>query len=484
MLNFTYILISFITCSQVAFSTHRNSSSAHLEDHDKVISNSKFDKKTDFEFLYLSDVNTTSTMGCDESNHNQERKNGFSENYKMSCRNWSSNGYAGYGKKDIPYWINVKNIGDENKKELLISDIRYQTKIWNLAKIEDFGENIVNFYEVGIGSDTLPAPINGKKVLEIKNEILDAAGKFSSYYFRIRVNFDDDFGEMRPGRNIDTIVHELGHVLGLNDLDEQEDENEGTHKALMEYARRTTENTLFDALTYHDIQGAAYYNGIHVNHDFRRYYFDNGKYNNVCFYCDITEKTTTKSSGSSEFVLSSSCDHSYEPMISLGEKHWLKCTNCYKVKEHYHDYTKTYIDYNDFSHRSYCWCGDFIQEKHSYKDHYCICGRYTSDHDFHDPYIWKTLEKHFASCSCGTKSLFGHIVSGDNKADPWDPYKKCLLCKGDASRGFGINDVNEIATSHSNEDESYILNNGVIVLNGEDLENFSNGLLNPYDLAI
>lgn len=483
MLSFNYLLISLMACSQVALSSRLSNSCAYSEDDDSIISRDMLNNKFDSESL--CGVNATSAIGCDENYHYQERKDGFSENYKLSCRNWSTYDYVRYGRKDIPFWINLNDINDENKKELLISDIRNQANMWNLSKIEDTGENIVNFYEVGIGNSTLPEPINGKKVLEIKNENLTGAfGKFSPYYFRIRINFDNNLGAMRPGRKIDTILHELGHVLALEDLDYSNEIKNGTHKAVMGYARTTTENTLFDALTYHDIQGAAYYNGIHKTHDFRRYYFDNGKYNNVCFYCDITEKTTTKSSGSSEFISSSSCDHSYEPMISLGEKHWLKCTNCYKVIEHYHDYTKTYIDYNDFSHRSYCWCGDFIQEKHSYKNHYCICGQYTSDHDFHDPYIWKTLEKHFASCSCGTKSLFGHLVSGDNKADPWDPYKKCLLCKGDASRGFVINDANKIAANHSKEAESYILNNGVIVLNGKDLENFSKGLLNPFDLAI
>ena len=213
MLNFTYLLISLIACSQATLSAKCSNSLLYIEDNGSIVSNDIFDRKSDYKSLYLNDANITSTMGCDKNNHLQERKDGFSENYKISCRNWSSSGYAGYGKKDIPYWINVKNIDDESKKELLISDIRHQANLWNLAKIEDSGENIVNFYEVGIGSTILPAPINGKKVIEVKNESLDGPyGKYFPSSLRIEINYKSGSNSMRPGRWVDTPLHELGHI--------------------------------------------------------------------------------------------------------------------------------------------------------------------------------------------------------------------------------------------------------------------------------
>lgn len=143
MLSFNYLLISLIACSQVALSSRFSNSSAYSEDNDSIASRDMLNNKFDSESL--CGVNATSAIGCDENYHYQERKDGFSENYKLSCRNWSTYDYVCYGRKDIPYWINLNDINDKNKKELLISDIRNQANMWNLLKIEDTGENIVNF---------------------------------------------------------------------------------------------------------------------------------------------------------------------------------------------------------------------------------------------------------------------------------------------------------------------------------------------------
>ena len=121
----------------------------------------------------------------------------------------------------------------------------------------------------------------------------------------------------------------MGHVLGLNDLDDGFDY--GTHKALMGYNRFTNSSTLNDAITYHYIQGAAVVNGLHKNHSFYRYYVKGITYVNVCFYCDYAIKTIIPYIGSLPFTKSSDCSHNYKPMVSFGEKDWLKCTNCYKV---------------------------------------------------------------------------------------------------------------------------------------------------------
>ncbi len=483
MFIFSYLLIYAIVCSQFTYSFN------NIELHSNIISNDDFlniSNKLNFD-LIKGKTNETkiinADVGCEEASHEQNRINGYSTIYKFSCKNWTSSGYSGYGIKDIPYWINTQSINNKSKEELFISDIRTQTNIWNLARIEDTGENIVNFYEVGEGSSTLPAPINGKKVLEIKSKNLNNYAGLCYYNdLRIEINFDNSQSSFRHGRNIDTPMHELGHILCLEDLDGDSQENYGTHKALMGYSRKTTESNLLDALTYHDIQGAAYLNGVHTEHDFRRYYLNINKYCYVCFYCDLTTESFSKYSGSSQLIFASNCDHEYEPIVSLGDKYWLKCSKCYKVIEHYHDYTETYINYTNMSHRSYCWCGDYIQEEHQFNDHYCVCGRYTSTHNYHEPYIWKSLEKHNSTCGCGDIKPFGHVVSGDNNLDPRDPYKKCLLCNGNASIGFSTVNSSKALLNCIGDNGSYILDNGVIVLSTEDLHFFSNKLFSIYDL--
>ena len=122
----------------------------------------------------------------------------------------------------------------------------------------------------------------------------------------------------------DTILHEFGHMLGLQDLDMNNDP--ATHISLMGYAGK-------DELLYQDIQGLSVANNKHQNHDFRKYWIEGDKYNYVCFYCDITDSVKKEKYGGSVLEYSSSCKHEYEMLASAGERYWQKCPKCYKVIE-------------------------------------------------------------------------------------------------------------------------------------------------------
>ena len=215
----------------------------------------------------------------------------------------------------------IENIADRNE---LINDIRYQASLWNSIQMHDGSGTLIYFYEVGIGENSRPGKINGKKVIEILRKDGDYSGEFSSWDLQIRIDY--------PGRHVDTPLHEMGHVLGLDDLDDEDNGiPKGTHKSIMGYLRGTTRNTIDDAIKYQDIQGVAVLNNIHTEHQYNRYVIKNNKYLNICFYCDKIDSTSSAKSGAQMMQNEENCVHDYQQLVSCGQNHWLKCTKCYKV---------------------------------------------------------------------------------------------------------------------------------------------------------
>ncbi len=268
------------------------------------------------------------------------RENGFSSTFlSTGCRNWEGWSYGNYGATDIPFWIDMPSmntISNTTHRNILINDIRTQAALWNDAVMHDGTGQIVNLYEVGIGSNTRPANINGRRVVEVMRRDGDYAGQFKppwlfSPAIEIRINYNASGGGDRPGRNVDTPMHEFGHLLGLYDLDDGH--TNGTHKTLMGYSRGTTVLTVVSAIKYQDIQGLAVLNNRHTTHHWNRYVVNGNHYLHFCFYCDTVDSVTSAKSGSAAMVNASTCTHNYRPMVSHGDRHWLKCTRCYKVVE-------------------------------------------------------------------------------------------------------------------------------------------------------
>lgn len=191
---------------------------------------------------------------------------------------------------------------------------------------------IIKFYEVGIGSNVRPSDINGHRVIEILRQDGAYAGQFSSADMQIRINYDNSGFGIRPGRNLDTPIHELGHALGLMDLEtDGSGIPRGTHHTLMGYNRGTT--NINRAIQYQDIQGIAVLNNRHTQHQFKKYVVSGNNYLHICFYCDRIESQRTIMSGSTEICETINCIHDYQPMVSAGDRHWFKCTKCYNVIE-------------------------------------------------------------------------------------------------------------------------------------------------------
>ena len=276
----------------------------------------------------LSEYSLDNNKKCDDNctSHGPGRENGGANLLDSGCRNYEGYSYGNYGSLSIPFWINmnsmntIENVDDRNE---LINDIRYQASLWNSIQMHDGSGTLIYFYEVGIGENSRPGKINGKKVIEILREDGDYAGEFSTFSLKIRIDY--------PGRHVDTPLHEMGHVLGLNDLDDESGISSGTHKTIMGYSRGTTRRTIDDAIKYQDIQGVAVLNNIHTEHQYNRYVIKDNKYLNICFYCDKIDSTSTIKSGVLMMQNVENCIHDYQQMVSCAQNHWLKCTKCYKV---------------------------------------------------------------------------------------------------------------------------------------------------------
>jgi hypothetical protein len=270
------------------------------------------------------------------------RADGGTSLLSIGCRNWEGFSYGNYGATDIPFWINmasINTIANATHRNMLIADLRAQAALWNQAVMHDGTGQIVNLYEPNPDATTRPADINGRRVVEVLRQDGGYAGLFKppvllfSPSIEVRINYDATGSGDRPGRNVDTPIHEFGHLLGLNDLDL--DVASGTHKTLMGYSRGTTAANIGSAVKYQDIQGIAVINGRHTctNAHFKRYVISENRYLHICFYCDRIDSRTSIVSGSAVMSANSDCLHDYQQMVSAGERHWLKCTKCYKVVE-------------------------------------------------------------------------------------------------------------------------------------------------------
>lgn len=270
----------------------------------------------DEESLQLLNATTTNKKTCNSlsSTHGSGREKGYSSNFlSTGCGNYMGYSYT-YGSSNIPYYI------DDTVSSTLAEKIRTQVELWNETKMYDGTGTIVNLYEV----DSMDN-VDGRKVIKVCVGTVDSSTAVAQF------SPSEQTITLTSSINIDTIIHEFGHVLGLDDIDATNDVSSGTHKVLMGYSRSTT--NVNKAIQYQDIQGIAVMNNRHTEHVFNRYVKSGNKYIYFCYYCDMVESGSSVTSGTYSMVSAASCTHDYGVIVSAGERYWLKCTKCYKVEQ-------------------------------------------------------------------------------------------------------------------------------------------------------
>ena len=394
-------------------------------------------------------------FGC-SSSCGASRENGYSSAYESGCRNWQIMPIISPLYK---YWIDESSLAGltDSQKNTFITNVDNAVKEWNSVRLADYDGPIVNLQKCSTnGIDVVP--------IRYSPSLSGAIGQFNPVplLHEIKIKYYNDY---------DTIMHELGHMIGLQDLDMNNDP--WTHISLMGYAGD-------DDLHYQDIQGLAVANNKHIFHDYRRYWYKNGIYTYVCFYCDASDFVLTSWSGGSHLVESASCAHEYEFLAKSQDKHWYKCTKCYKVETSTHAYTHSYEQVNASKHNEYCVCGNFTVNYHDFEFCRCTKCNYFKGHSYDYSYSWVSYTNHYGYCHCDEFQLQGHAVASGSY-NTGQRFATCLLCGGSAEMGFVQLTINSSAVTKVTINGSFILPNGVIVLEDEDLEAYLNGTLVFYD---
>lgn len=127
-------------------------------------------------------------------------------------------------------------------------------------------------------------------------------------------------------------------------------------------------------------------------------------------------------------------------------------------------------------------CGYTTTLSHVYDKHYCIhCNAYTTTHDYDMNYEWISYTLHNVECSCGESETTQPHAVASGSYNTGQRFATCLLCGGLAEMGFVQLTINSSAVTNVTINGSFILPNGVIVLEDEDLEAYLNGTLVFYD---
>ena len=295
-------------------------------------------------------------INCNCGSGRESGYNGNADSFlNFGCRNYNAypywynyNGYTDkfgsptvlgttLGVPNVPFWINQSTMNAmgadplkyEPLKQQLVDLIRTQAALWSSTMMHDGTGQIINLYEPNPNATNLPVLGSGHPVCEISREDI---GDGVQGVFRlskiptgvVQISLSDSYTACEDYGL--TPLHEMGHMLGLNDLDSTRVFN---HKVCMGY-----DHNGLESLCYQDIQGLAIASNRHTVHDYKRYIIDgDGDYLYFCFYCDIMNVQSAQTLGGSHMTEAPTCEHNYLPIVSVGDAHWQKCTKCYKVIE-------------------------------------------------------------------------------------------------------------------------------------------------------
>lgn len=267
-------------------------------------------------------------------------------------------------------------------------------------------------------------------------------------------------------------AHELGHVLGLFDVDTECNRNSSDvshhHELLMGYGSPLTSRST--NITYKDIAGVAVTRGFHTDNDHKWLNCglqDDGKYKLVCSICNGVKNVVSLIGYT--YVEYGACnnDHSISSgnmlaVASYESKDYYKCEYCRYVAPYNSNVTQNYVktNYNNTLHK-------------------CVNNVHGLEYMFyeeHAPYVYIDKYNHSRSCSCGIGTqveqhtiLASDIVEGNY-------YAPCMGC------GYLLDlrddSYNTIASiTQVSVNGSYILPGGIVVLVDEDIQAYLDGTL-------
>lgn len=305
-----------------------------------------------------------------------------------------------------------------------------------------------------------------------------------------------------------TGAHELGHVLGLRDIENYCNANTNAlhhEEILMGYGYPIESGT--SNITYKDIAGVAITRGFHTDDDHQWLNCgvqSNGKYKWICAICNGTKVAlstgfhpTYGSCGDNHDL----ADGNMMAVASYGTKDYYKCKYCRYVAPFANNVEQNYVA-TAYKDEALHWCVNNItgleyttDAAHSYDDYAfvdsnshiktCACG--SSAEEAHS-YIcrYRDSTTHTATCACGDQQTLMHWIKESELTG--GRYERCAACGAWIDTGSTIVPVGPFAVATKiTANGSYILPSGIAVIVDADVEAYINGTLvfyNPDELPV
>lgn len=276
-----------------------------------------------------------------------------------------------------------------------------------------------------------------------------------------------------------TGAHEMGHVLGLEDIDEIEESLSDTYhheEILMGYGKTLHRQT---DITYKDLVGVAITRGYHTDRDHKWLYdsesSSSDKKKLICSICNAVKYVPNLLSYSYYIYKVCSNNHNLSSgnmfaVASYNNYDYFKCKYCRYV-----------APFNQKVLQNYIKQGYSNKQKHKVINQVSGLSYTFLENHLFTFYRYFDNIRHRKSCRyCGEIKSQQHSVTledatdGDNKAT-------CLGCDTLLDLNFDIAEVIE-STEQVTLNGSFILPNGIVVLAPEDIDAFEYGTLIFYNI--
>ncbi len=327
-------------------------------------------------------------------------------------------------------------------------------------------------------------------------QIQDSHLHVGSWEMRIDVA-DFRYGGNYLSNEVDLIrertgAHEFGHVLGLRDVDVMNlcnfgpsiHSNDDHHEEILmgygELLGRTSN------ITYKDIAGVAITRGLHTDADHKWLNCGvqtDGTYKLICSICNGVKYVTSLSGYTYNTYNACNGNHTLSSgnmmaVASYGTKDYYKCKYCRWVapfsENKEQDYTIESVSIyqhkkvNNVEGLEYT-----MLEPHNIVNCGCtICEAVL--HDYTDHYYVHNLLYHKSYCECGLYIIEPHVIRGASIMGT-NASGKCYYCG--ALFNSDLLSIQSTEELEHTDNGSYILPNGVIVLQDADLEAYLAGTL-------
>lgn len=291
-------------------------------------------------------------------------------------------------------------------------------------------------------------------------------------------------------------AHEMGHILGLRDMDNycnsvctgSNAPESHHHELLMGYGG--VDSNQSQDITYKEIAGVAITRGFHTDNDHKWLNCglqDDGTYKLICSICNGVKYVNSLSGITYNSYYSCEGVHTIDSgnmmaVASYKNKDYYKCKYCRYVAPFSSIVTQDYSTYyvNDTFHV----CANNVSglnylsiEEHVMHNGYCIECLYNHTHSY-EPYVYLNTRGHKGTCECGATKIMAHYVNSSEIIN--NRYARCLGCNRLLDLNSDIAQIN--STNYVTINGSYILPNGIVVLQEADIEAYLNGSLQFYDI--